>query len=70
VIDSAEVVAILARDDGKLVVRMPRVRVQFCSKPVVALCGPPIALFVLLRDDGFAVTGQVTKVYERLVAGY
>jgi len=68
-IDGAEVVAVLARDDGELILRMARVGVQLGSQAVVSLGGAPVALLVLVDQLGLAVAGEVTEVDQRLVAG-
>lgn len=68
VVDRAEVVAVFARDDCQLVVRMARVWVQFGSKAIVSLCRSPIAFLVLFDQLSFAVAGQVAEVDQRLVA--
>jgi hypothetical protein len=68
VVYGAEMVAILARDDGKLVVRVSRVWVQLGGKTIVSLGRAPVALLVLLDELGFAVAGQITEVNQGLMA--
>jgi hypothetical protein len=69
VVDRAEVVAVLAGDDGQLVVCMARVGVDVGGEVVVAFGGAPVALLVLVDELRLAVAGQVAEVDEGLVAG-
>jgi hypothetical protein len=69
VVDRAEVVAVLAGDDGQLVVCMARVGVDVGGEVVVALCGAPVALLVLVDELRLAVARQVAEVDEGLVTG-
>jgi hypothetical protein len=62
VVYGAEVVAILARDDGELVVRVARVWVQLSGKAIVSFRRAPVALLVFLDELSFAVAGEVTEV--------
>jgi hypothetical protein len=68
VIYGAEVVTVLARDDGELIVGMSRVWVQFSGKTIVSLCRTPVAFLVLLDELRFAIAGEITEVNQRLVA--
>ena len=62
-------VAVFARDNGKLIVCMSRVGVYLSGEVVVAFGGAPVALLVLINEFGFAVAGEITKVDQCLVAG-
>jgi hypothetical protein len=68
VVYAAEVVAVLTRNYGKLVLRMSGVWVDLRSQIVVSLRGAPVALLVLLDEFGFAVAGEIAELDERLVA--
>jgi hypothetical protein len=68
-VHGAEVVAIFARNNCKLVGGVARVRVDVVGKVVVAFRRTPIALLVLLDKFGFAIAGEVTEVNQGLVAG-
>jgi hypothetical protein len=67
VVRRTEMVAILTGDDSELVVRLAGDGVDLGGQIIVPLRWSPIA--VLLDELGFAITGQVAKLDERLVAG-
>jgi hypothetical protein len=69
VVNGAEMVAVFARDNGQLVVRVSRFWVQFGGKTIVSLGRAPVALLVLLDELGFTVAGKVAEVNQGLVAG-
>ena len=51
----AEVIAILTRNNSKLVVGMARIRIYLGSEVIVALGRAPVMLFVLVNKFSFAV---------------
>lgn len=59
VINGAEVVAILARNDGELVVRMSRVWVDFGGQTIVSFGRAPVALLVLVDELCLTIAGEV-----------
>jgi hypothetical protein len=47
---------------------MSGIGVYLCGKVIVTFGGAPVAVLVLLNEFGFAVTGKVAELDERLVA--
>ena len=68
VVYCAEVVSVLSRNDGQLVMRVSRIRIYISSQVVIPYSGPPLALLVV-AEFGFAVSGEVAQLNEGLVAG-
>ena len=65
---STEMIAIFARNYSQLVVGVAGIGIYIGGQVVVADGGPPFA-FLLVAELGFAITGEVAKLNERLVAG-
>lgn len=67
VIDGTEMIAIFARNDSQLIMRVAGFRTNLCGQTVVSDSWAPIAVFVASQFC-LSVAGKITELNQRVVA--